>query len=111
MSLGDTVVGVAKSDPYGRLRADYPSILSAEQVAEILGLNIRTVYVMAADGRMPASRLPGSRKFHFLLEEIIALLEAHRVSPEPGQSEAANTPPATKRPPRKRVGARNDARR
>ena len=106
MSLGDTVEGVAKSDPYGRLRADYPSILSAEQVAEILGLNIRTVYVMAADGRMPASRLPGSRKFHFLLEEIIALLEAHRVSPDPGESETANTPPAAKRPPRKKSTSR-----
>lgn len=106
MSVGDTVVGVAKSDPYCRLRAEHPSILSAEQVAEVLGLNIRTVYVMAADGRLPASRLPGSRKFHFLLEEIIALLEAHRVSPDPGESEVATTPPAAKRPPRKKSTSR-----
>ena len=106
MSPGDTVGGVAKSDPYGRLRTDYPSIISAEQVAEILGLNIRTVYVMAADGRMPASRLPGSRKFHFLLEEIITLLEAHRVSPAPGGSEAPTAPPAAARPSRKKTSNR-----
>lgn len=80
------------ADPYQQLRRDYPAILSAEQVAEILGLNIRTVYVMAADGRMPASRLPGNRKFHFRLEEIIDLLEAHRVKP----TDEPPTPPPAK---------------
>lgn len=84
---------VAK-DPYQQLRDNYPAILSAEQVAEILNLNIRTVYVMAADGRMPASRLPGSRKFHFLLEEIIGLLEQHRVTP----TDEPPTPPKPKAP-------------
>ena len=29
---------------------------------------------------MPASGLPGSRKFRFLLAEIISFLEAHRVA-------------------------------
>ena len=87
-------------DPYANLRKDYRSILNAEEVAEILGLNIRTVYVMAADGRMPASRLPGSRKFHFLLEEIISLLETHKVKP-------TETPPAQPAAtPRKRRTAR-----
>ena len=85
------------ADPYQQLRRDYPAILSAEQVAEILGLNIRTVYVMATDGRMPASRLPGSRKFHFRLEEIIGLLETHRVTP-------TDAPPST--PPAKPAATR-----
>ncbi len=76
-------------DPYDKLRHDYPAILTAEQVAEILTLNIRTVYAMAQDGRLPASRLPGARKFHFRLEEIINLLETHRVTP----TGAPNTPP------------------
>ena len=91
-------------DPYANLRKDYRSILNAEEVAEILGLNIRTVYVMAADGRMPASRLPGSRKFHFLLEEIISLLETHKVKP-------TETPPAQPAAtPRKRTTPRKASR-
>ena len=84
-------------DPYANLRQNYEPILNAEEVAKILGLNIRTVYVMATDGRMPASRLPGSRKFHFRLEEIIGLLEEHRVTP-------TDEPPS--RPPPKPAATR-----
>jgi hypothetical protein len=35
---------------------------------------------MAGDGRLPASRLPGSRKFHFILDDIIETLKANRVT-------------------------------
>ncbi|MBA2279751.1 MAG: helix-turn-helix domain-containing protein [Acidimicrobiia bacterium] len=58
------------------LRAIYPPILDTAQVAELLGLNVRTVMVMANDGRLPASRLPESRKYHFFLDEIIATLRS-----------------------------------
>lgn len=67
------------TDRYMRLRDAYPPILTTAQVAELLDLNPRTVLNMAGDGRLPASRLPGSRKFHFLLEDIISTLEANRV--------------------------------
>lgn len=60
-----------------RLRQLYPPILDTAQVAEVLGLNVRTVMGMANDGRLPASRLPDSRKYHFFLEDIIATLRAH----------------------------------
>jgi hypothetical protein len=46
---------------------------------------------MAADGRLPASRLPGSRKFHFFLEDVLDTLKQHRV---------AAFPPPTKKPAR-----------
>lgn len=74
--------GTDGEDRYRGLRSAYPPILSTAQVAELLDLNPRTVLNMAGDGRLPASRLPGSRKFHFLLEDIIATLEANRVSDE-----------------------------
>ncbi len=77
----------ASDDGYDAVRAMYPPILNTAQVAELLDLNPRTVLNMAGDGRLPASRLPGSRKFHFLLEEVIATLKANRIIPGPGQPE------------------------
>lgn len=72
------------------IRDRYPPILTTAQVAELLGLNVRTVMVMANDGRLPASRLPGSRKYHFLLEDVLATLTQHRIQPEPVKAPAAN---------------------
>ena len=60
-----------------RLRELYPPILDTAQVAELLGLNARTVMAMANDGRLPASRLPDSRKYHFFLEDIVNTLRSH----------------------------------
>ncbi|MGH1489078.1 MAG: helix-turn-helix domain-containing protein [Acidimicrobiales bacterium] len=68
------------SDGYGAIRDAYPPMLNTSQVAELLDLNARTVLNMAGDGRLPASRLPGSRKFHFLLEDVISTLKANRIS-------------------------------
>lgn len=70
------------TDGFDTVRAAYPPILTTAQVAELLDLNPRTVLAMAADGRLPASRLPGSRKYHFLLEDVISTLQSHRVGPE-----------------------------
>ncbi len=72
----------ANADGFESVRRNYPPILNTAQVAELLDLNPRTVLNMAGDGRLPASRLPGSRKFHFLLEDIIATLKASRVVSE-----------------------------
>lgn len=70
-----------KSDGYDAVRAAYPPLLNTAQVAELLDLNTRTVLQMANDGRLPASRLAESRKFHFLLEDIISTLKKNRVVP------------------------------
>jgi len=69
-----------EDDGYDAVRAAYPPILNTAQVAELLDLNSRTVLNMAGDGRLPASRLPGSRKFHFVLDDIIETLKANRVN-------------------------------
>jgi excisionase family DNA binding protein len=68
-----------------QIRSRYPPVLTTAQVAELLGLNVRTVMAMANDGRLEASRLPGSRKYHFFLENVLDTLAQHRVglAPEP----------------------------
>jgi excisionase family DNA binding protein len=72
------------------IRREYPPILTTAQVAELLGLNVRTVMAMANDGRLEASRLPGSRKYHFFLENVLDALARHRVGPEPRSSAAGS---------------------
>jgi excisionase family DNA binding protein len=82
------------------VQAEYPPILSTAQAAELLGLSTRTVMNMAADGRLPARRLPGSRKYQFFLKEIIEALDAHRVVPEPPAAKPEPAPPP-RRPARR----------
>jgi excisionase family DNA binding protein len=82
--------------PLDSIRNRYPPILTTAQVGELLGLNVRTVMVMANDGRLPASRLPGSRKYHFVLEDVLATLARHRIEPE---APAATTRRASKASP------------
>jgi excisionase family DNA binding protein len=49
----------------------YPQILKTEQVAEILGWDVRKVRREARAGRLPAYRLPGERTFRFFRDEIV----------------------------------------
>ncbi len=70
-----------ENDGYDAVREQYPAILTTAQVAELLDLNVRTVLNMAGDGRLPASRLEGSRKFHFSRDQIIDTLKANVVVP------------------------------
>lgn len=77
----------ANEDRWERLRRDYPPILDTAQVAELLGLNVRTILNMAQDGRLTASRIPGSRKFLFPLEDVISVLDSNlNVSSQQGSA-------------------------
>jgi excisionase family DNA binding protein len=62
--------------------ADYPPILDAAQVAELLSMNVQMVRKYAREGRIPAYKLPGGRTFKFFREEIFEFLKAHPVIPE-----------------------------
>jgi excisionase family DNA binding protein len=73
------------NDGWDGVRKAYPPILTTAQVAEMLDLNVRTVLAMANDGRLPASRLADSRKYHFLLEDVIKTLQANRVTDQQPQ--------------------------
>ena len=64
-----------------QLQDRYPPIVTTAMVAEILELNVRTVLLMAQDGRLPASRLPGSRSYRFFLADVVRMLEENRLVP------------------------------
>lgn len=61
---------------------DYPPILDAAQVAELLGMNVQMVRRYAREGRLPAYKLPGGRTFKFFREEIYEFLRSHPVVAE-----------------------------
>jgi excisionase family DNA binding protein len=55
---------------------DYPPVLDATMVAELLGLNIDTVRRLSREGVIPSHRLPGGRTFRYLKDEVIEWLRA-----------------------------------
>jgi PTS system nitrogen regulatory IIA component len=63
-------------------RGDYPPILDAAQVAELLGMNVQMVRRYAREGRLPAYKLPGGRTFKFFRDEIFEWVRAHPVTAE-----------------------------
>lgn len=63
---------------------DYPQILDAAHVADLLGMNVQMVRKYAREGRIPAYRLPGGRTFKFFRDEIVDFLRAHPVEAEKG---------------------------
>ncbi len=67
------------------LERSYPPIVTTAQVAEILDLNPRTVMLMALDGRLPASRIPGSRSYRFFLADVVKMLADNTVVPGEGE--------------------------
>jgi hypothetical protein len=48
---------------------DYPPILDAAQVAEMLSMNVQMVRMYAREGRIPAYRLPGGRAYKFFRDQ------------------------------------------
>ena len=64
--------------------ADYPPILDAAQVADLLGMNVQMVRKYAREGRIPAYRLPGGRTFKFFRDEIFEFVRQHPVTADAG---------------------------
>lgn len=58
---------------------DFPPILDAAQVADLLGMNIQMVRRYAREGRIPAYKLPGGRTFKFFRDEVFDFVRAHPV--------------------------------
>lgn len=59
--------------------SEYPPILDAAQVAELLSMNVQMVRKYAREGRIPAYRLPGGRAFKFFRDEIFNFVKQHPV--------------------------------
>ena len=68
---------------------DYPPILDAAQVAELLGMNVQMVRRYAREQRLPAYKLPGGRTFKFFRDEIYEFLKAHPVTADSEEDVAA----------------------
>ena len=65
-----------------QMTEDYPPILDAAQVAELLGMNVQMVRRYAREGRLPAYKLPGGRTFKFFRDEIYDFVRSHPVAAE-----------------------------
>jgi excisionase family DNA binding protein len=66
-------------------RDDYPPVLDAAMVGELLGMNIDTVRRLSREGILPAHRVPGGRTFKYLKDELLAWLAeqpAHNPAPD-----------------------------
>ena len=61
--------------------SEYGPVLTTAQVAKLLDLNPQTVQQMAKDGRLPAHRLPGARKYLFFLDDVLDFVRQHKVHP------------------------------
>lgn len=75
---------------------DFPPILDAAQVAELLGMNVQMVRRYAREGRLPAYKLPGGRTFKFFRDEIYEFLKSHPAAPA---EDEINEPQKTSRRP------------
>ena len=62
--------------------SEYGPVLTTAQVAKLLDLNPQTVQQMAKDGRLPAHRLPGARKYLFFTADVLGFVRQHKVHPE-----------------------------
>lgn len=79
---------------------DYPPILDAAQVAELLGMNVQMVRQYAREGRLPAYKLPGGRTFKFFRDEIYEFVRAHPVTSAEGgvnEDQPSEQPPGSTR--------------
>ena len=90
------------------IREQYPPVLTTGQVGELLNIGPRTVLAMAADGRLKASRLPGTRQYNFFREDVIRVLDQNMVRPgemdldEPIEEPVAPVRPKKSSPPVRR---------
>ena len=59
---------------------DDDRILGAQEVADLLDMNVQMVRKYAREARLPAYRLPGGRTFKFFRSEILDYLRSRPVA-------------------------------
>lgn len=50
---------------------DFPPVLDAAMVADLLDMNIDTVRRLSREGVIPSHRVPGGRTFKYLKDEVL----------------------------------------
>lgn len=57
-------------------RTTPPEVMTTEEVPPLFGLHVASVQKMARSGRIPAHRKPGTRRWWYDRDEIIAWLQS-----------------------------------
>jgi len=73
------------------MAGEHDRILGAQEVAELLDMNVQMVRKYAREGRLPAYRLPGGRTFKFFRSEILEYVRSYPVGQEADQESMENT--------------------
>jgi excisionase family DNA binding protein len=76
-----TALIASPEKPRRRVAGVDDHFLTVEQVADLLHVSTKTVFNMTRDGRLPARRLPGSRRYLYVRQEILDLLDQTRSGP------------------------------
>ena len=66
---------------------DYPDILTAAQVAELLDMNLDYVRKLSREGTIPAHKMPRGRVFRYFKDEIVGWLRELPSSEEAARAE------------------------
>lgn len=70
-------------------RREDDKILGAQEVADLLDMNVQMVRKYAREGRLPAYRLPGGRTFKFFRSEILDYVRNYPVHADELASESS----------------------
>jgi excisionase family DNA binding protein len=88
--IREDVVATGGERPFPREHPD-KEVLQTADVANILALDVQVVRRFVREGRLPAYRIPGGRKYYFFRNEIFDWLRSHAVVPtEQNEEETAD---------------------
>lgn len=73
VARGRRLVEQVMSEQHGR---DYPVVMDVPMVAEMLLTDVHQVRKWASAGIIPAHRIPGTRKYRFLRDEVLEWLSS-----------------------------------
>lgn len=61
---------------------DFGDILGVEDLAELLGVHLDTARKYVREGVIPASKLPGTRRYYIIKADVVEALRSRRVDPD-----------------------------
>lgn len=70
---------------------DFPDIMTAQQVAEMLHMSLDYVRKLSREGKIPSHKLPGGSHFRYFKDEIVDWLRSQPQSEQGASSEKTST--------------------
>lgn len=61
---------------------DFGDLLGVEDVAQLLGVHLDTARRYVREGVIPASKLPGTRRYYIIKADVVEAIRSRRVNPE-----------------------------